>query len=121
MKKYFPSVQFQPDCETAVTAVWDEVKALCPKGKETIATIPSPEEIEKLVCEVATSEMIERQAVGEACQLMKKYFPSVQFQPDCETAVTAVWDEVKALCPKGKETIATIPSPKEIEKLVCEV
>merc|ERR1712190_516011 len=189
MKQYFPLVNFQPDCETAVTSVWDEVKAmcprgketfvtlptpeeieklvcevatsevvekeatlaacklvtekwpsisegvcetlveglwnkikeLCPKGKETVVTFPSPAEIEKMVCEVATSEIIEKKATTEVCQLMKQYFPSVKFQPDCETAVTGVWDEVKALCPNGKETTASLPTPEEIEKMVCKV
>merc|ERR1712056_134721 len=109
MKRYFPSVKFQPDCETAVTGVWDKIKELCPKGKETLVTFPSPAEIEKMVCEVATSEIIEKRATTEACQLMKQYFPLVNFQPDCETAVTSVWDEVKAMCPRGKETFVTLP------------
>merc|ERR1712176_751341 len=121
MKQYFPSVKFQPDCETAVTGVWDQVKALCPKGKETIMTLPTPEEIEKMVCEVATSEIIEEEGTEEACKLIKEYFPSVQFQPDCETLVKVLWDEVKAMCPKGKDSLVAAPSPADIEKLVREV
>merc|ERR1711920_652054 len=119
IKGHFPSVKFQPDCETAVAALWDEVKAMCPNGKETIS-FPSPEDIEKLVCKVASSELIEKEATEEVCTLIKEHFPSVKLQPDCETVVAALWDEVKAMCPKGKETIS-FPSPEDIEKLVCKV
>merc|ERR1719343_1518805 len=104
-----------------VKALWDEVKALCPKGKQIAVSMPTPEEIEKMVCEVATSEIVEQEGTEEVCKLIKEAFPTVKFEPDCETMVKALWDEVKAMCPKGKETVISMPSPEEIEKMVCEV
>merc|ERR1712190_358081 len=100
IKEYFPSVTIQPDCPTVVEALWDKVKAMCPKSKIVENSFPTPEEIEKMVCEVASSEVIEKQATAEACALIKKYFPSVTIQPDCPTVVEALWDKVKAMCPK---------------------
>merc|ERR1711972_963016 len=107
--------------ETVVGALWDEIKAKCPKGKESALSFPSPDEIEKLVCEVASSEMVEKEGTEEVCKLIKEYFPSVKMEPDCETVVGALWEEIKARCPKGKESALSLPSPEEIEKLVCEV
>merc|ERR1719215_2014877 len=84
--------------------------------------IPSPEEIEKLVCKLASSEMVEKEATEEVCKLLKQHFPSVKIQPDCETAVDSLWDAVKARCPKREEsTVVAIPSPEEIEELVCKL
>jgi len=122
VKDHYPSASMQPDCETVMGVLWDWVAARCPKGKENTPSLPSPPgEIEKLVCEVASSEMIEKEGTEEVCKLIKEYFPSVQMQPDCETVVGALWDEIKAKCPKGKESALSFPSPDEIEKLVCEV
>jgi hypothetical protein len=98
--------------------MWDEIKTMCPEGKESKLTFPDPAEIEKLVCEVASSEMVEKEATGEVCKLIKEYFPSVQMQPDCETVVGAMWDEIKTMCPEGKESKLTAPGPDEIENLV---
>jgi len=118
IKEHFPSVRMQPDCETVVSGLWDEIKARCPKGKESEVSMPSPEEIEKLVCEVASSEIIEKKATQEACELIADKYPSVAI---CEKLLEHLWDEVVARCPKGKESEVSFPSPDEIEKLVCEV
>merc|ERR1719188_2166437 len=120
IRQYFPSVKFQPDCETAVTAVWDQVKALCPRGNETTAGWPSPQEIEKMLCKVAKSDDIEKEATKDICKLVKKEWPEVS-EIVCESVVEASWDRIKALCPKGNETNTMWPSPEEIEKMVCEV
>ena len=50
----------QPDCETVVNALRDKIKAQCPRGKESLLASPSPEDIEKLVCKLASSELVER-------------------------------------------------------------
>merc|ERR1711920_1006924 len=94
---------------------WDKVTALCPHGRETL---PSPADIKKLVCEVATQKMIEDKATSEVCSLIEEKFPSIHLQPDCKTVAEAAWDKVTALCPHGRETL---PNPADIEKLVCEV
>ena len=66
------------------------------KGKESLLASPSPEGIEKLVCELASSELVEKESTEEVCKLIKEHFPSVKMQPDCETVVSALWDKIKA-------------------------
>ena len=105
IKEHFPSVKMQPDCETVVSALWDKIKAQCPKGKESFLASPSPQDIEKLVCKLASSELIEKKATEEVCKIIKERFPSVKMQPDCGTVVSALWDEIKAKCPKGRESM----------------
>ena len=83
IKEHFPSVKMQPDCETVVSALWDKIKAQCPKGKESFLASPSPQDIEKLVCKLASSELIEKEATEEVCKIIKERFPSVKMQPDC--------------------------------------
>merc|ERR1712151_706942 len=111
----FPSIHFQPDCKTVAEAVWDAAAARCPHGRETL---PSPADIEKLICEVATQKMVEDKATTEVCSLIEEKFPSIHFQPDCKTVAEAAWDAVTARCPHGLESL---PSPVDIEKLVCDV
>merc|ERR1711959_586164 len=42
-----------PLCEAMVQRLWKRVVAKCPKGRASL-TFPSPQEIEQLVCEIAT-------------------------------------------------------------------
>merc|ERR1719401_322134 len=121
IKEHFPSVKIEPDCETVVKALWDEIIEMCPKGKAVAISFPSPEEIEKMVCEVASSEIVEKQATEEVCALIKEHFPSVKIEPDCDTVVKALWDEIIEMCPKGKQVALGFPTPEDIEKMVCEV
>ena len=72
----------QSDCETVVDVMWDKIKAQCPRGKESLLASPSPEDIEKLVCKLASSELVEKAATEEFCKLVKEHFPSVKMQPD---------------------------------------
>jgi hypothetical protein len=102
IKEYFPSVQMQPDCETVVGAVWDEIKAMCPKGKKSKLTVPDPDKIEKLVCEFASSEIIEKRATQAACALIKDEFPSVEI---CEMLLEHYWDEILEKCPKAQPIV----------------
>mmetsp|Transcript_37073 Transcript_37073/g.106772 ORF Transcript_37073/g.106772 Transcript_37073/m.106772 type:complete len:292 (+) Transcript_37073:76-951(+) len=114
IKARFPNVHFNPDCHTAVEDVWDEVASLCPKG----LSIPTPQDVEKYVCEVATQKLIEDMATDKVCELIKEKFPKVHLSPDCHTAVEKVWDEVSAFCPKGS---LLMPTPGDVEKYVCDV
>ena len=45
--------------------------------------------------------------------MIKERFPSVKMQPDCGTVVSALWDEIKAKCPKGRESMQTLDFPPE--------
>ena len=78
IKERFPSVKMQPDCETVASALWDKIKAQCPKGKESLLASPSPEDIEKLVCKLASSELVEKESTEEVFKLIKEHFPSVR-------------------------------------------
>ncbi|CAK0906751.1 unnamed protein product, partial [Prorocentrum cordatum] len=104
----FPSV---PDCKGMVEAAWAKALAMCPKQQ---AMLPSPADIEKLICEYASQQPIEDKAVEEICEVVTAKFPSV---PDCKGMVEAAWDKALAMCPKQQ---AMLPSPADIEKLICE-
>ena len=41
------------------------------KGKESLLASPSPKGIEKLVCELASSELVEKESTKEVCKLIK--------------------------------------------------
>ena len=75
IKEHFPSAKMQPDCETVVSALWDKIKAQCPKGKQSFLASPSPEDIEKLVCKLTSSELVEKEATEQVCKLIKEHFP----------------------------------------------
>jgi len=115
INRTFPDVKFNPDCKTLLEGVWDIVLSKCPKSNEAF---PSPGDIEKLVCEVASQKMIEERATDAVCSLINKTFPDVKLNPDCKTLLGGAWDIVLSKCPKGNEAL---PSPADIEKLVCEV
>jgi len=114
IKENFPSVHFKPDCHTAVEMAWDKVASLCPKG----LLMPSPQKVEKYVCDVATQKLVEEMATGKVCKLIQETFPNVHFNPDCHTAVEMVWDKVTSFCPKGR---VSMPSPHTVVKYVCKV
>jgi len=90
----FPSV---PDCKGMVEAAWDKALAMCPKQQ---AMLPSPADIEKLICEFASKKQIEDKAVEEVCQAIADKFPSIKFDPDCKTVMESAWDQAAAMCPK---------------------
>merc|ERR1719343_1894616 len=104
----------------ASVGFWTIVNLIIPSYGHSIGKVelPSPADIKKLVCEVATQKMIEDRATGEVCNLIQEHFPSIHFQPDCKTVLEAAWDAVAAECPRGREAL---PSPADIKKLVCEV
>ncbi|CAK0877862.1 unnamed protein product [Prorocentrum cordatum] len=81
-------------------------------------TLPSPADIEKLICEVASQKQVEDKAVDEICQVITEKFPNIKFNPDCKTDVEAVWDAAVAKCPQAQ---LTLPSPADIEKMICEL
>ncbi|CAK0798383.1 unnamed protein product, partial [Prorocentrum cordatum] len=66
---------------------------------EAQLTLPSPADIEKLICEAASQKQVEDKAVDEICQ---EKFPNIKFNPDCKTDVEAVWDAAVAKCPQAE-------------------
>ena len=121
IKEHFSTVKMQPDCEMGVSALWDKIKAQCSKGKDSFMALPTPEEIEKLVCKLASSETVEKEATVKVCKLIKEQFPLLKMQPDCEIVVSALWDKIKVQCPKDKHSFLASPSLEDIEKLVCKL
>jgi len=115
INKTFPMIKFSPDCKTTLEGAWDLAVAECPKH---LKTFPNPSDLEKLACEFASQKQIEEKATGEICMLINKTFPSIQFNPNCKTLLEGAWDLIVAHCPKGREAL---PSPADIEKLVCEL
>ncbi|CAK0801370.1 unnamed protein product, partial [Prorocentrum cordatum] len=109
-----PNIKFNPDCKTDVEAVWGAAEAKCPQAQ---LTLPSPADMEKLICEVASQKQDEDKAVDEICQVITEKFPNIKFNPDCKTDVEAVWDAAVAKCPQAQ---LTMPSPADMEKLICE-
>jgi len=63
--------------------------------------LPTPAEIEKLACELASKKMIEDKATSEVCAVIAK---KVKI-PDCQAIVEKLWDRIVAKCPKGLEAI----------------
>ncbi|CAK0889834.1 unnamed protein product, partial [Prorocentrum cordatum] len=110
-----PNIKFNPDCKTDVEAVWGAAVAKCPRAQ---LTLPSPADMEKLICEVASQKQDEDKAVDEICQVITEKFPNIKFNPDCKTDVEAVWGAAVAKCPQAQ---LTLPSPADMEKLICEV
>merc|ERR1740121_1237561 len=90
--------------------------AACTLG--AAAQAPSPAVIKKLICKIASQKQIEDKAVEEICQVITKKFPNIKFQPDCKTDVESVWDAAVAKCPQEQ---VMMPSPADIEKLICKV
>jgi len=123
IKKSFPNVDFNPDCKSVLEGAWDLIAFECPKGREEAAmtSLPTPADIEKLVCELASQKLIEDRATDTVCSLINRTFPDVKFNPDCKTLSEGVWDIVESKCPKGNEGPETFPSPGDIEKLICGV
>ena len=103
VKEDFPSVKMQPDCVTVVSALWDKFKARCPKSKESLLAWPSLEDSEKLVCKLASFELVEKEAIEEVCKIIKENFPSVKMQPDCETVVSTLWNKNGAFGPSDAD------------------
>ena len=54
--------------------MWDKIKTQCPKGKDNFMALPTPVEIGELVCKLAASEIVEK----EATEIIKEHFPSVK-------------------------------------------
>merc|ERR1712129_569385 len=75
--------------------------------------------IEKLVCELASQQVIEDRAAIAICSLINGTFPNLHLKPDCKTVVEGAWDLILSKCPKGNEGLDTLPNPVVIEKLVC--
>jgi len=113
------AMKAKPDCVTALEGVWGTIAAKFPQDCKGL---PSPADVEKLICKIATQETIEEQAVVSVCSYVNKTFPNVQFNPDCKTMLQDAWDLIAVDCPKEHElALATLPNPTDIEKLVCKL
>lgn len=111
--KLFPSIQFDPDCKTVVEELWDTGLALwCPSEEKSLVSVdslngPIPPGIEKSICEFAESPEIEKDVGGFICEKVKELFPSIKFDPDCETIFDAVYEAgLKAVCKKNEAAFA---------------
>ena len=47
-------------------------KLECPKGEDNFMALPTPEEIGELVCKLAASEIVEKEATEEVCRIIKE-------------------------------------------------
>jgi len=113
--KKFPAVP-EEVCVAAVDKLWDTIVKKCPKPVAAAAPI---DDIEKLLCKIASQKEIEDRETTKVCALIAEKAPFFHFKPDCHTVVEGVWDSVIAKCPKMQK--ATDPAPKDIEKVICEL
>ena len=51
--------------------MWDKIKTQCPKGKDNFMALPTPEEIGELVCKLAASEIVEKEATRRSAKLSR--------------------------------------------------
>ena len=58
--------------------MWDKIKTHCPKGEDNFMALPTPEEIGELVCKLAASEIVEKEATEDVCKIIKEHLPSVK-------------------------------------------
>jgi len=113
--KKLPSVPEQT-CEVVVDKLWDTLEKKCPKMVGAASPI---DDVEKLVCKLASQKEIENRETAKVCTFMKEKAPWFTFEPNCTTVVEGAWDAVVAKCPKMQQ--ATGPAPKDVEKLICEM
>jgi len=79
-------------------------------------SVPTPGEIEKLVCEaLAISEVVfEDWSSGKICVAISKIVKI----PDCQALVEKLWDKIIAKCPKGLTSISQVDS--SFDSISCE-
>merc|ERR1719277_2745378 len=100
--KLFPTLKFDPDCKTVVEELWDTGLALfCPQPGTELAlpvkvqekpTGPLPDWMEKIICELTSAKEVEDGITGGVCNEVTKLFPSIKFDPDCQTVLEDLWD-----------------------------
>jgi hypothetical protein len=105
-------------CMLASNLAWGKIEKMCPKGREMYNFSPV-NDIEKLVCKVASQKQIEDRAIDEVCSIIEEKFPSVK-KGECMIAAKLSWDKIEKMCPKGREIYEPNPA-KDIEELVCKV
>ena len=64
--------------ETVARALWGKIKTQCPKGEDNFMVLPTPDEIEELVCKLGASEIVEKEATEEVCRIIKEHLPSAK-------------------------------------------
>jgi len=127
--KLFPSIKFDPDCKTVVEELWDTGLALfCPPPNRTHTVekasglSPLPPVIQKLICSVTGNKDIEDEATKAICKEVKHVFPHIKFDPDCQTVIEALWDTGHTLlCPEAEPAVQALPTPQDIENMVCSL
>eukprot|EP00425_Heterocapsa_triquetra_P016762 CAMPEP_0195133606 /NCGR_PEP_ID=MMETSP0448-20130528/149108_1 /TAXON_ID=66468 /ORGANISM="Heterocapsa triquestra, Strain CCMP 448" /LENGTH=217 /DNA_ID=CAMNT_0040171659 /DNA_START=46 /DNA_END=696 /DNA_ORIENTATION=+ len=92
INKTFPTVQFQPDCKTVLDKIWDTVEEMCPKHA---VALPTPEDIERMACKVATKRQIEERSTEEVCKLIIAKVPAVS-EKFCQSVLEKAWDAIVA-------------------------
>jgi hypothetical protein len=94
--------ELREGCAKIVEKVWEKVEARCPKEAST----PTPGEIEKLLCELASQKEVEDKVVEEVCALVAKEFPEAT--AECKPVMEALWSKVEAMCPKWQAASALV-------------
>merc|ERR1740129_1557447 len=116
IKRESPHNPINEFCHATVEEAWDKIVAQCPKAN--LKSLPMPGNITKLVCSVATQQLIEDMATYKVCSLVQDKFPNKTIIPYCRTFVEKVWNNTKAKCRKGDYPL---PTRKEIILSGCYV
>jgi hypothetical protein len=95
---------FQPDCVTALRGVWHKAAEKCPLGSDKI---PTPFEVEMLMCNAARRREMQDMRTIEICSEITLTTPWIlrNFDPDCHSVFDVVWDDAVLKCPAGRDTI----------------
>jgi hypothetical protein len=103
---------------TTVTTLSNVAVAL---SQPSEGALPSPGDIEKMLCKVAGNKAIEDMVTKQVCTLAEKHFQI----PNCQADAEKAWGMVANMCPKPTEEMmlatAALPSPGDIEKMFCQV
>merc|ERR1712032_1531523 len=104
IKKESPHNPINAFCHNMVERAWDDIVARCPKGD--MKALPTPGEVENLVCKVATQKQVEDKAIDEICASIKKESPHNPINAFCHNMAERAWDDIVARCRKGdKEAV----------------
>jgi hypothetical protein len=97
-------IKFDPDCVTALQRVWRHASAKCPLGSDKV---PTPFEIEMLMCSSARRKEMQDMRTIEICSEISLTTPWIlrNFDPDCHSVFDVVWDDAVLKCPAGRDTV----------------
>merc|ERR1712003_380251 len=128
VQKVFPSIHFDPDCETVVQGFLEAgLATFCPDHnaqavpEEAIVEavgLPTPQDIHKLICSLSAHPGVEDRAAEAVCNEVQTLFPTIHFDPDCKTTFDQLWLAGEGLFCQKSESLAnqfqTAAEPSEI-------